>query len=117
MDLVKALRAMQHTPDWTQAVEAACLFTGKPYGPEVLQDMTRMFLDDLDYDPATLVVTVPVSVGSALLDAVQEWHPTPTVEAVDVDAPLIADRLEAIETTLASLTNTLAVTPEALTIN
>lgn len=74
MDLVKALKAMHHCQAWRQSVEAACLFAGKDYGPKVLQDMTRLFLDELPYTESG-DVSVPVELGDALLAAVEEWEP------------------------------------------
>ena len=79
MDLVKAFRAMQSTPEWSESVQAACLFANKPFTPEIFQAMTREFLDDLVYDRETFVVFVPVSIGGPLMEAVANWQP-PIVE-------------------------------------
>ena len=80
MDLVKAFRAMQSTPEWSESVQAACLFANKEFTPEIFQEMTREFLDDLVYDRETFVVFVPVSIGGPLMEAVANWQP-PIVEA------------------------------------
>lgn len=106
MDLVKALRAMHHCPQWQESIEAACLFAGKEYGPPVLQAMTKQFLDELNYDPKTLVVTVPVSeIGEALLEAVESWSPPVPVEVAEViEEPGVVehllDRVDALEARL-----------------
>ena len=75
MDLVKAFRAMQSTPEWSESMQAACLFANKPFTPEIFQAMTREFLDDLVYDRETFVVFVPVSIGGQLMEAVANWQP------------------------------------------
>ena len=75
MDLVKAFRAMQSTPEWSESVQAACLFANKEFTPELFQAMTKEFLDSLVYDRETFVVFVPVSIGNALLEAVKKWQP------------------------------------------
>ena len=75
MDLVKAFRAMQSTPEWSESVQAACLFANKEFTPELFQAMTREFLDDLVYDRETFVVFVPVSIGGPLMEAVANWPP------------------------------------------
>lgn len=93
MDLVKALRAMQYCQDWQESVQAACLFAGKEYGPPVLQEMTKQFLDHLDYNKETGCVSVPPSVGGPLLEAVEEWQPPVKEDPVVVDEPGIVDHL------------------------
>ena len=80
MDLVKAFRAMQSTPEWSESVQAACLFANKPFTPELFQAMTKEFLDDLVYDRETFVVFVPISIGGPLMEAVANWQP-PKVDA------------------------------------
>lgn len=94
MNLDKALRAMQHCEAWSNSVQAACLFAGKEYGERVLQTMTRRFLDDLEYDPATLEVSVPVGIGDSLLEAVEEYtppvEPTPGAGLVPAQSELAA---------------------------
>ena len=82
MDLVKAFRAMQSTPEWSESVQAACLFANKEFTPELFQAMTREFLDDLVYDRETFVVFVPVSIGGPLMEAVTNWQP-----AIEVTPP------------------------------
>ena len=76
MDLVKAFRAMQNTPEWSESVQAACLFANKEFTPELFQAMTKEFLDDLVYDRETFMVFVPVSIGGPLMEAVENWQPT-----------------------------------------
>ena len=75
MDLVKAFRAMQNTPEWSESVQAACLFANKEFTPEIFQAMTKEFLDSLVYDRETFVVFVPVSIGNSLVEAVANWQP------------------------------------------
>lgn len=75
MNLDKALRAMQHCEAWQARVQGACLLAGKEYGQPVLSTMTNQFLDDLDYDAETLIVTVPSGIDGALLKAVEAYEP------------------------------------------
>ena len=87
MDLVKAFRAMQSTPEWSESVQAACLFANKPFTPEIFQAMTREFLDDLVYDRETFVVFVPVSIGGPLMEAVANWQPAKKEASPELPAP------------------------------
>ena len=89
MDLVKAFRAMQSTPEWSESVQAACLFANKEFTPEIFQAMTREFLDDLVYDRETFVVFVPVSIGGPLMEAVANWQP-----AIEVTPPELPEEPE-----------------------
>lgn len=89
MDLVKAFRAMQNTPEWSESVQAACLFANKEFTPELFQAMTKEFLDSLVYDRETFVVFVPVSIGNSLVEAVTNWQP-----AIEVTPPELPEEPE-----------------------
>lgn len=99
MDLDKALRAMQHCEAWANSVQAACLFANKPYTERVLQVMTRKFLDDLEYDPGTLEISVPTSIGDPLLAAVEAYEepsPEPVPELLPAEPDVLATTLTPI---------------------
>ena len=85
MDLEKAFRAMQMSREWSESVQAACLFANKEFTPELFQAMTKEFLDDLEYNRVTLELKVPVTIGNALFEAVTAYQP-PVIE-VEIEEP------------------------------
>ena len=97
MDLDKALRAMQHAEAWTNSVQAACLFEGVEYTPQLLAAMTKAHLDDLVMDTETLEIQVPKTVGEPLLAAVAAYQPPAPEPAV---TPELERRISTLEARL-----------------
>ena len=97
MDLDKALRAMHHSEAWQNSVQAACLFEGVEYTPQLLAAMTKAHLDHLVMDPATLEISVPKTVGEPLLATVAAYEPPEPEPEV---APEMERRISTLEARL-----------------
>lgn len=110
LDLDKAERATMHCEAWANTVRFAARLSRKPYGEDLLMDMTMSFLDRLNYNPETLEITVPANLGEDVLQAVHDWEPpaeqTPQPQTATLSAPVEIGVLQAIarETVAATIT-------------
>lgn len=111
LDLDKAERATMHCEAWANTVRFAARLSRKPYGEDLLMDMTMSFLDRLNYNPETLEITVPADLGGDVLQAVHDWEPpveqTPQPQAATLPTgPVEIGVLQAIarETVAATIT-------------
>lgn len=87
-DLRKVLRAINHSEEWREIVEAACMVQGVEYTREVEIGVTNALSPDIQIDPNTLVVDVSGVTDEAVLAEVAKYVPEQTEEVPDAETPV-----------------------------
>ena len=89
MDLNKAFRAMQYSEEWRNYIQAAAMFEGVEFTPELLAEVTKKHLDDIVMDPDTMEISVKASVGESVIQTVADFSP-PVKDAEELEERILA---------------------------
>ena len=118
MSLQKAFRALNHHEPWLETIQMGAEMVGVPYDRPLAVHATRILIDQISFDPATLEIDTGGVDETDLLEAIADYPgtppaaPAPQVGPVDISVIQQVARQAATEAVDQALTALAATAPD-----